>query len=227
MSRHPEQDQLITHQKMLQHLPCEACKYCTRHTKEWQQFMEGIDTVVPLSTQKMHAGCQRVTTRALGGAINLETQQTWLPHHTDKEVQQLQREDADHKMVQLWFDEGEVPSREYVDQHSPAVCPYYLSWDTLKRENGIIYREWYPDEEKQPTQSQMLVPKVLRQEILQQCHNTPLGGHRAIAKTLGKVRQKYHWYGVTMDVKLHIQRCPVCAANSKPTKKYKAPLGEY
>ncbi len=49
----------------------------------------------------------------------------------------------------------------------------------------------------------------------------------AVAKTLGKLRQIFHWYGVTMDVKAHIHKCPVCTANSKPTKKYRAPLGQY
>ncbi len=91
----------------------------------------------------------------------------------------------------------------------------------------MIYRKWYPDEEKKPVQIQLLVPKVLRQEVLQHCHNVMLGGHMGVAKTLGKLRSQFHWYGVSTDVKAHIQQCPVCTANSKPTKKYKAPLRQY
>ncbi len=212
---------------MLAKLPCDSCKYCIRHTEEWQEFQEHVDTIVAVSSRNSRASCQRVTTRSLSPTANIEQLQTWLSGHSHEEIRQLQQEDADLEIVQLWFGEDELPSRDRVDQYSPAVRSYYLNWDTLKRKNGVIYRKWYPDEEKKPVQIQLLVPKVLRQEVLQHCHNVMLGGHMGVAKTLGKLRSRFHWYGVSTDVKAHIQQCPVCTANSKPTKKYKAPLGQY
>ncbi len=115
--------------------------------------------------------CQRITTRVQGCSTATELPQNWLSGHTSQELQQPQREDVDLKIVHLWCDAGGIPKRDQVDQYSPAVWSYYLNWETLKMENGVIYSKWYPDVEEQPVQIQLLVPKVLRQKVLEQCHN--------------------------------------------------------
>lgn len=151
----------------------------------------------------------------------------WLAGHSRQEIQQLQREDPDLKYIHLWLDQGELPSRDKVDQYSPAVRCYYLNWSKLKREEGVVYQTWFHDIEGQPSKIQLLTPRVLRQEVMHQCHNAILGGHLGIKKTLQKIKDRFYWYGITMSVKGHIQTCRVCSANSKPNKKYRAALGAY
>ncbi len=181
---------LISYQKMLTDLPCKSCNYCSRHTEEWQEFKSEVSTTVAL-VSRSNIFCQRITTRSLGGTSNINSIPTWLSEHTIQEVQQLQREDVDLRVVHLWFDEGDRPSRNKVDQYSPAVRTYYLRWDSLQRENGMIYNKLYPDDNKQPVHEQLIVPKVLRQQVLQQCHKTVLGGHLSVTKTISKIRQEF------------------------------------
>lgn len=57
---------------------------------------------------------------------------------------------------------------------------------------------------------QTVVPKILRIEILNQLHDTKSAGHLGREKTLGKVRTRYYWPGMTSDVSCWCQTCVPC-----------------
>ena len=50
----------------------------------------------------------------------------------------------------------------------------------------------------------------LRQRILQECHDTPLGGHFGRQKTAALVRRFAFWPGQTKDVDVYVRSCDVC-----------------
>ena len=56
-------------------------------------------------------------------------------------------------------------------------------------------------------------------------HDSVLSGHLGCKKTKAKIIQRFYWYSLGDDIKLHIQKCDVCAADKKLTKVLKAPLG--
>ena len=51
---------------------------------------------------------------------------------------------------------------------------------------------------------QLLIPRVLQKEFLQNCHNSPLGGHLATVKTLSRIRPRFYWYRLAETVKSYI-----------------------
>jgi hypothetical protein len=239
---------------MAKHLPCTPCKYCERYTEEWKDYEEMVNDVIPLSEGAKGLQCSQVITRrqsvSKSPVTTGETKQidqtgpeplrasrdhsspvtinpSWLNGHSKQELQQVQREDPDLKYIHLWFDQGKLPNREIVDGYSPAVRCYYLNWSKMTRHEGVLYQTWFPNEDGQASKKQLMIPRVLRTEVLQQCHNAIMGGHLGMSKTLQKIKARFYWYGVTMSVKCHIQTCRICSANSKPRKKYRAPLGSY
>ena len=227
LSRTPEVTDYMSHQEILKKLPCEACSYCTRHTEEWKSFTEDVDDVVPLSKKVDGDYHVNAVTRTQTEQQIPRSRESWVRGHTEQEMHQLQMADADLKYLHLWFDEGEPPRKEVVNQYSPAVRYYYLNWDRMKRENGVIYMTYHSENEKGKDRNQLLIPRVLRKEVLEMCHNSIYGGHFGMSKTCQTIRQRFYWYGVTIDVKHHIHTCRVCSAQLKPKKKYVGGLGSY
>ncbi len=72
---------------------------------------------------------------------------------------------------------------------------------------------------------QFITPRVMRKEVLFENHNSIISGHLGCKKTTEKIRQRYYWYVMKGDVYLHIKQCDVCAADKKPLKTPRAPMG--
>jgi len=50
-------------------------------------------------------------------------------------------------------------------------------------------------------------------------HSGILGGHYSVEKTFQKIRQKYYWPNITVDVKEFISKCETCQLNKPGTQK--------
>jgi hypothetical protein len=57
---------------------------------------------------------------------------------------------------------------------------------------------------------QLLVPKILRKEIVKNCHDTFYAAHFGISKTLGGIKKDFHSYKISEDVKFHVRCYAVC-----------------
>ena len=51
---------------------------------------------------------------------------------------------------------------------------------------------------------------ALKVAILQQVHDSPLGGHSGFLKTLHRVQKDFYWPGLRFDVKKHVRECDIC-----------------
>ena len=65
----------------------------------------------------------------------------------------------------------------------------------------------------------------MRKEILYQMHDSLISGHLRCKKTKQKILQRFYWYSLKDDVNLYIQICDTCAADKKPVKTPRAPMG--
>ena len=73
---------------------------------------------------------------------------------------------------------------------------------------------------------QFVVPRSMHSEILQQVHNSLLGGHLGQKKTREKVFQRFYWSGVHEDCNIWVAKCDECAKGKHPPRRPRAPLGE-
>ena len=67
--------------------------------------------------------------------------------------------------------------------------------------------------------------KALVKIVLQECHDSPSGGHLAMTKTLEKIRSRFYWPGQHKDVEDWCKGCEMCASRKSPSiQKRQAPL---
>lgn len=62
-----------------------------------------------------------------------------------------------------------------------------------------------------------------KQQIIYEHHNTPLGGHAGISRTIKRLKLNYNWRHLKRDVKRHIKQCEICQRN-KTHNKTKQPM---
>jgi len=94
----------------------------------------------------------------------------------------------------------------------------------LQLRDGILYYLW---EEPICPRLLLVAPKILQQEILENCHCKRLSGHMGQNKTLERLKRYAIWYKMQDDCKIFVQKCSVCSFNKKSSKKAKAELGQY
>lgn len=117
------------------------------------------------------------------------------------------------------------PSLEELTPMDPKVKQLVARWDSLQANKGILYHKW----EKPQGRSywQVVVPESRIPQVLQQCHNSPSGGHFGFFKTLGKVRQQYFWPGMASDIKAWCRTCVDCQKIKGPHQTKPAPLKQF
>jgi len=85
--------------------------------------------------------------------------------------------------------------------------------------------KWYLQKIQCGEHLQFVVPASFRKELLKQNYDSVILGHLGLKKTHEKIRQKFYRFSMKTDIKLHMQACTVCAAEKKPQKSPRAPMG--
>ena len=200
----------------------ENCDNCCQLESEWTNFRE-VDDVVELGNVTIKPDI-RVVTRS---ETSKDTQRSnWLPQYSAIDIQNFQKEDADIGPLHQWIENKSRPTRDDIAKYSPATRKYLLNWENIEQRNGILYQKIL-NQENNLEKLQMLVPKVLRKEVLTNCHDSVFAAHFGIHKTVDKIKNYYYWYRMAEDVRLHIQQCPSCNKWKTPTPKPKAALCDY
>ena len=224
----------------------ENCDICQNIKATWKEFSEGADDTTYLGRKpelgvtdedkirvtvlKKKPGEVKLKVRADTrdpDDIKVRPESTYLPCYTYKEIEDLQRQDAELMHLHDWIDQKVTPSREDVASLSPAVRKYWLTAENLVRRNGVIYRKSWISFERKEYKLQMLVPKCLKMKIIRDHHDALVGGHFGVNKTSKRIRAKFHWFMMDFDVRHHIRRCHKCNLNKAPGKKPKTKLRQY
>ncbi len=144
-----------------------------------------------------------------------------------REMRLSQVSDVDIKPVVEWLEKGSVrPSWEEIAPHSEATKAYWAQWKSLELCDGVLYRRWETPSGDSTTK-QLIVPKDLRPALLHQLHGVPTAGHFGVAKTLGRLRERFYWVWCHRDVQDWCRNCDLCAQKRGPQRKTKARLGQY
>jgi hypothetical protein len=71
---------------------------------------------------------------------------------------------------------------------------------------------------------QIVVPTVLRTQLLKMAHDIPASGHLGVQKTLQRLQAHFYWSTINRDVKSWVKTCDVCQRLGKGGKPAPAPL---
>ena len=94
----------------------------------------------------------------------------------------------------------EMASSGEVRSAGDASFYFHVSDDILYRVFKKGHRTW----------EQVVVPKGLRSYVLSVSHDTVLAGHCGARRTLVRLREKFDWPGVTVDVAKYVSSCDAC-----------------
>lgn len=136
----------------------------------------------------------------------------------------LQQNDPDLKLLYNAKKEGHQPDEVLLKDTSPACRYYFNVWSSIVLKDDTLYKE-YISKDGNYTYLQLLLPHSLREEVLQQMHNSIVSGHLGIKKTTEKIKKLFYWYEMRTDIQVWIEKCHTCQMNKISNKPAKAPMG--
>lgn len=83
-------------------------------------------------------------------------------------------------------------------------------------ELGIYESDW-----------RIVVPKNCINDILAECHDSPLAAHGGVLKTLERVKQSYYWPRMHIDIRKYVRSCETCRAGKHANITLRAPMGDF
>ncbi|KRY07438.1 Retrovirus-related Pol polyprotein from transposon [Trichinella patagoniensis] len=105
-------------------------------------------------------------------------------------IQEWQEADPELRQIREWLEKRDWPQEPPAGSHMFRSLWSQRDWLTLR--DGILCRAWEaPDREEE--KMLQVVPRRNIPEVLRAVHNHPTGGHLGVAKTLGRVRQRFYW----------------------------------
>ena len=96
-------------------------------------------------------------------------------------------------------------------------------WDQLIVQEGILYRR-FEESSGRSYHLQLVIPRRLQEEVLEEVHAGTMSCHLGEDKTLARLREKFFWPGYSNAVKEWCKTCVNCAARKSPTRKRRGPL---
>ncbi|XP_078492084.1 uncharacterized protein LOC144747728 [Ciona intestinalis] len=93
------------------------------------------------------------------------------------------------------------------------------------KKRDLLYRQfWNPNVNHGRPIQQLLVPNDLRIKIMEIAHDSIMGGHMGVKKTLDRILINFYWPGIRSDVARFCKSCDVCQKTIGKGKVAKVPL---
>lgn len=137
-----------------------------------------------------------------------------------EKIKSLQRKDPALADIIEYLEFEQLPN----DSKAAKTLLYTIEQYFLDPD-GILCHIWIPGGKRVPTpKSQLVVPASLRHEVLVNAHDLPTGGHLGVNKTYAKLRDRYFWPKMYMDVQHWCLSCEHCAMKKSPKQRLTTPL---
>ena len=225
------EDPLRTNEQILRQVSSSQQTYFSMITVVFWQIMIWISSVIwksqntrtELTLDRGSPNLPKQEQDRIGKVANL--QEPWFQGYSNQELQARQERDPPIKQLLQWKKTGRRPSGVDVASASPEVRSYWNYWDSLELHGNLLFKR-ASRRNGIGSYLQFLTPKSLRQTVLQTMHNSLSGAHLGRRKTTERVAQRYHWFGLSEDVKVWISRCDICSSVKKPSKKLRAKMGD-
>ena len=149
--------------------------------------------------------------------------ESWTGTFALEKLRRWQREDVVLGRVRQWIADGVRPEASSMASEGPALRHYWNLWDSLVMRGELLFRN-FTKRDGTGVYLQLMVPDVMKNDVLRQMHDALLAGHLGVKKTKEKVLQRFYWFEFREDIRLYIQRCDKCSAVKESAKTPKAPM---
>ena len=130
---------------------------------------------------------------------------------TPDEIKKLQEED---ETLKKYREMSELENKEGVQTDKIQFI----------KKNGLLYRK-YNEVLKDEVKLQLMVPKSLRDKVLNIAHCSLLSAHLGIKKTHDKICNDFYWPSINQDVRRFVLSCDICQRTVDKKVTYRAPMG--
>ena len=138
----------------------------------------------------------------------------WLEEFSIDQIRDWQAGDTDIGIVIALREKSDIrPAKREILQFSRDCRTLIAQWDLLTVHEGILYRVLLPDKANGHNVTQMIAPKVLRRELYRQLHELRTAGHLGIRKTYQKLKSRFYWPNMKIDIQRWCKYCKSCAQN--------------
>ncbi|GFN80964.1 polyprotein [Plakobranchus ocellatus] len=132
------------------------------------------------------------------------------PNNSGDNKQAEKNENTSYKTAVSEFEREDLEKEQQSDPTLEMVRAKAKNNDeTYYTYNGIIFRRT----NNKSGIDQIVLPKSMRQEVLQACHDSPIAGHLGINATKKRVCSRFSWPGIIRDVNKYVKSCDVCQRN--------------
>ena len=118
-----------------------------------------------------------------------------LTERSNQDLRKLQLEDGPIRLLLQAVEKGEKPDVGNVRRQGPEAQRLLQLWGRLIADGGLLKR-MYEDVHGSQSWQQLVVPHVLREEIMQELHSGALEGHLGVDKTVAKIKERFYWPAV-------------------------------
>ena len=183
------------------------CRYCKK------------DRCCDLNSEVIHA---------IDSASSESDDPNWMGSWSVDHLRNEQTKDpAIHKIRDLLEKDPPIrPKWSEVEGESPDFKALWIQWSKLKVQHNVLYRQIQLESQVAVT-TQLVLPKNLRKEVLNELHNKRTAGHLGIKRTADRVRQRFYWPGFRVDVKRWCKLCLDCEARKPRVGPRHAPLKQF
>ena len=176
-------------------------------------------TPIPIADRNLSTR-QRYHVRALDDRI---VGQKWLSDFNVDDIATMQRNDSSVGKVHEWVTDKARPTNKEIATYGEEVKTLCSRWKQLFIDNGVLKRKIH-DSGRKADVIQTILPSDLRNLVLHQLHDLRVVGHLGIQRTIFRVKQRFYWPGIALDVARWCAKCPECAARKGKPHPRKAPL---
>lgn len=202
----------------LNYLPCGGCNYCTKAHTQWAQFFDEIDDVVPLSVKP------RICKIGKDTAQDKTSTSNWLCTQDINDIICNQQREPEFIIILSWLEDGTAPSIKELSLSSAESKAYWKNKHLFTLIEGVLYHTRIVDDQ---TTLLLMIPRVMRDNILESCHGHITTGHLSYRKSLKILYRHFFWWGAARDCEIHVQTCKACNVSKKANRKLRATLGTY
>jgi len=126
-------------------------------------------------------------------------------------------------IVKLRLKDEKQPPIESLLTAAGSTKVYWSQWERLVIRDGVVYR-MQSGKRGKPDTLQLLVPRLMREEAIKQCHAGMAGGHMGIRRTLDQVQRRLYWLTWRGDTARYCRRCHECSSYHRGKLPRSAPL---
>ncbi|CAM8882492.1 unnamed protein product [Rhodiola kirilowii] len=194
--------------------------------QKWRHYLLGTRFTIHTDHQPLRT--------ILTQAMHTPDQQKWVAKLMGYEFYVVYRPGRDNKLADALYRISHVVCQSMHGTFTPELSILRALRNALQRDDST--RQVIQGYETQPDQfpnhnfkdglllyrDKLVIPEdpTLRDLILQEYHDTAVGGYAGIQRTLARVGAHFYWSSINNDVKLYVQQCATCqqvkSLNSKP-----------